>query len=90
MEDNGSPSIGIAQVQNSRIIDFNKRFRQSFTLMDMYVPNKAKIVFMAYCSDFRPDDNESISRCWNGGNSGMGKKSTIKYYLQVKKLLNNY
>jgi hypothetical protein len=87
MEDNGFPSIGIVQIQESRLIDFNRRFRQSFTLMDMYVPEKAKIVFMAYASDFRPNNYESIFRCWNGGEKGMEKKSTVIYWQKVKILL---
>lgn len=87
MEDNGKPSIGIAQIQESRLNDFNRRFRQSFTLNDMYLPNKAKIVFMAYASDFRPHDNESISRCWNGGSKGMEKKSTQNYWKKIKRSL---
>ena len=87
MEDNGFASIGIAQVQESRVSDFNRRFRHSFTLMDMYQPKYAKIVFMAYASEFMPNDNESISRCWNGGKNGMSKKSTLKYYAKIKKLM---
>jgi hypothetical protein len=87
MEENGFPSIGIAQIQSSRITDFNKRFRHSYTLMDMYQPKHAKIVFMAYASDFMPNDNESISRCWNGGEKGMQKKSTVIYWTKIKKAL---
>ena len=87
MEENGFPSIGIVQIQESRLIDFNRRFRQSFTLMDMYVPEKAKIVFMAYASDFSPNDYESIFRCWNGGGNGMSKNSTIDYWKKAKSKL---
>ena len=87
MEDNGFPSVGIAQVQYSRIIDFNRRTGNNYTLMDMYLPDKAKVVFMYYASEFNPNDNESISRCWNGGPTGMNKKSTEKYYLKVQTLL---
>jgi len=83
MERNGFASIGIVQIQSSRIIDFNARTGLNFTLVDMYQPNKAKIVFMHYASENNPNDMERISRLWNGGPDGMNKKSTLKYYHKI-------
>jgi hypothetical protein len=88
-EKNGFASVGIAQVQISRIIDFNARTGLNYTLMDMYIPNKAKVVFMHYAIENNPNDIERICRLWNGGNKGMEKESTKKYYLKIQKALND-
>lgn len=87
MEENGFASVGIAQIQNSRIIDFNARTGHNYTLVDMYQPSKAKVVFMHYASGINPNDLERISREWNGGPSGMSKKSTVEYWLLIQKAL---
>lgn len=87
MEENGFASIGIAQIQNSRIIDFNARTGHNYTLVDMYQPSKAKVVFMHYASEINPNNLERISREWNGGPSGMSKKSTMEYWLLIQKAL---
>lgn len=84
MEDNGHPSIGIVQIQQSRLDDFNKRTGNNYILTDMYVPENARIVFMHYTSEISPYNNERICREWNGGEKGMTKKSTIKYWRKIK------
>lgn len=84
MEKNGCASIGIAQIQQSRLDDFRSRTGIAYSLADMYSPDKAKSVFMHYASEIQPHNIERISREWNGGAKGMSKKSTIKYYLKVK------
>ncbi len=85
LENNGSASVGIVQIQQSRLDDFKERTGIIFTLEDMYSPDKAKIVFMSYASEIK--DYERIARCWNGGNSGMSKKSTLKYWNKIKAVL---
>jgi hypothetical protein len=82
---NGLPSVGIAQIQESRLNDYNNRSGDSLTLDDMFHPAKAKKVFMWYCEG----DYESISRKWNGGPEGMENKSTVKYYQKIISYISN-
>jgi hypothetical protein len=86
MEDNGFPSIGIGQIQQSRLNDFNVKSGNTYSLADMYDPEIAKKVFYWYCND--PYNLEKIARCWNGGEgNGMRIKETHEYYLKVLKHL---
>jgi hypothetical protein len=80
---NGLPSVGIAQIQESRIIDFNRSNGTHLRLKDCFDPAISKRIFMFYASG----DNEQIARCWNGGNRGMRKEGTKKYYLKIQKAL---
>ena len=77
-------SYGIAQVRKTRLSDYYLRTGIRYTECDMFDSVKAKEVFMWYCSG---SDLEVISRRWNGGSRGMGKKSTIKYWNKVKRVL---
>lgn len=76
-------SYGIAQIRQSRLDDFNQRTGKHYTTKDMFDVAKSKEVFMHYASG----DNETIARNWNGGNRGMQKKSTKKYYKLIQKNL---
>jgi hypothetical protein len=80
-------SYGIAQIRQSRLDDYNRQSGNHFTLTDMYSIEKSKQVFMFYASQYRPDQVETISRCWNGGDRGMQKSSTKPYYLKIKNAL---
>ncbi len=84
IDTNGKPSVGIVQIQQSRLDHFNKLTGKKYKLSDMYNVKKAKEVFMIYCTD---DDFERISRCRNVGPNGMRKKSTEKYWQKVRKHL---
>ena len=75
---NNSPSVGIAQIQDCRIRDFNARTGNNYTLDDMFSPAKAKIVFMYYCEG----DYEHIAKRWNG----RGKQTEI-YWQKILKVL---
>lgn len=85
MEDNGFASIGIGQIQKSRLDDFNIKSGKNYRLEQMYDPIKAKEVFYWYCDD--PYDFEKIARLWNGGPMGMMYKQTHEYYLKIQKYL---
>ncbi len=84
MEKNGHPSIGIAQIQQSRLDDFNRRTGHNYTLDDMYVPEIAKRIFIHYASEINPNNNERICREWNGGSKGMEKESTKSYWKLIQ------
>ena len=53
----------------------------------MYDTIKSKEVFMYYATKYRPENIEAISRSWNGGYNWRNKKSTINYYLKIKKAM---
>jgi hypothetical protein len=89
MEQNGCVSVGIAQIQKSRVDDFNARYGKHYSLADMYTPELARVVFMAYASEISPYNPERISREWNGGPNGMKIKSTFKYWKLVYEKIKN-
>lgn len=80
-------SYGIAQIRKSRLDDFKKRTGINYSLVDMYCPKKSKSVWMYYADEIGPYDYERICREWNGGNKGMQKESTKKYYLKIQKVM---
>jgi hypothetical protein len=86
MEADGFPSVGIAQIREIRLKDFNRRTGKSYQLSDMWSPDKSKEVFLFYCKG--KSDLEYISRCWNGGENGMRYKGTLKYWQSIKMYLN--
>ena len=83
IDKNGQYSVGIAQIQLSRVEDFDKQSGKNYTLDDMHCPVKAKEVFMFYINP----NFEITARTWNGGPKGMEKESTSEYWERVKVLL---
>ena len=63
---NGLSSVGIAQIQNSRIIDFNRHTGNNYSLNDMYSPELSKVVFMHFASRINHNDIERVCKKWNG------------------------
>ena len=80
-------SYGVAQIRQSRLDDYNRQSGNYLVLADMYSIEKSKQVFMWYASQYRPDQIEQISRCWNGGDRGMNKLSTKPYFIKIKNAL---
>lgn len=79
---NGKPSVGIGQIQLSRVKEFNKEADKNYTHDDMFDPVKSREVFDHYAS--KSTYEQEIIRCWNGGPRGMAKESTVKYYRKVR------
>lgn len=77
-------SYGVAQIRESRLDDYYRKTGIRYSVTNMFDPAKAKEVFMYYCNGF---DMEVIARTWNGGERGMQKKSTIKYWKLIQKAL---
>ena len=73
-------SYGIAQIRKTRLDDYYQRTDIRYSTHDMLDPIKSKEVFMYYTRG----DNEVVAREWNGGPTGMNKKSTIKYWNLIK------
>lgn len=78
-------SYGIVQVRKTRLSDYHRKTGVMYSERDMFDPAKAKEVFMWYCTG---SDMEIIARTWNGGEKGMQKKSTLKYWIKIKSELN--
>ena len=77
---NGKPSIGIAQIQESRLKDFNKATGKKYIHSDCFNPDISKEIFMYYASG----DYEHCAKSWNG--SG---KMTEVYWEKLTKILYN-
>ena len=74
-------SYGIVQIRKSRLDDYFRQTGIRYSVHDMFDVEKSKEVFMWYCTG---QDFERIARCWNGGEKGMNKKSTLKYWKKIK------
>ncbi len=77
-------SYGIAQIRQSRLDDYYRQTGIRYFVKDMFDTVKSKQIYMYYA---RGTDLEAISRRWNGGERGMNKKSTIKYWNLVRQNL---
>jgi hypothetical protein len=80
-------AVGLIQIRQIRIADYNRKTGRGYKLKEMYDPIKSKSVFMYYAVEIGADNPEKIIRCWNGGDRGMKKRSTIAYYKKVLKYL---
>ena len=82
IEKNGLPSIGIAQIMQIRLDDYNWRTKSSYQHDDCYDPDISKEIFMYYT---RGRTNiEKVARAWNGSGP-----ATDAYWRKVKKYLTN-
>jgi len=82
---NGLPSVGISQVQASRVDEYNREANDTIKHSDCFNPIISKKVFDHYAKKY--NNTEQIIRCWNGGPRGMSKIATIAYFEKVKKYL---
>lgn len=77
-------SYGIAQIRQTRLDDYYQLTGIKYSVYEMFDTTKSRKVFMYYCSLFRPDQIEAISRSWNAGPGWQKVKSSKKYYLKIK------
>lgn len=77
-------AIGISQIRAIRVKDYFQRSGNHYTHEEMFSPEKSKIVFMYYAMQYSPDQQERISREWNGGYRGMQKEQTKHYWQKVQ------
>jgi len=77
---NGKPSVGISQIQQSRISHYNRLTGASYTLDDCLNPEVSEEVFMYFAR--RIGNEERLIRAWNG--SG---EMTDAYLIKVKRQL---
>jgi hypothetical protein len=77
-------AVGLFQIRPIRLKDYNARTGSRLKLKDCYNPDISKKIWLYYASQFHPEDQEKISKAWNG----RGKSNEI-YWQKIKKRLNN-
>jgi hypothetical protein len=75
-------AVGYFQIRPIRVLDYNKRTGNKYSMNDMFDYNISEKVFLYYASEIGPYNFERIAKKWNG--SG---KVTFDYWNQVKKYL---
>jgi hypothetical protein len=70
-------AVGIAQIRQCRVDDFNKQTGKNYKLQEMYCPVKSKEVFLFFADKLQTPD--LIIRKWNG--SGV---KTYSYLAKVQ------
>ena len=80
-------AVGIAQIRPIMIDEVNLILNEKrYSHKDAWNNDLAFEIFKIYQDFVNPEyDLEKGSRLWNGGRSGMSKKTTISYYKKVKK-----
>ena len=81
-------AVGVLQIRPIMVAEVNRLVgKDSFTLSDRWNVHKSIAMFNVIRSHTHNPTNEKLARNWNGGWQGYKKKSTIKYWNKVKKLL---
>jgi hypothetical protein len=75
-------ATGYFQIRPIRVMDYNQRTGNNYTLNDMYNYEIAEKVFLYYASIIGPGNFEKIAKSWNGSGP-----MTIHYWERVKKYL---
>ena len=87
-------AAGILQIRPVMVNEVNRIVgKKKFTLNDRWSVSKSIQMFRIYSKFYNKYHNEvsyiyeNVSRRWNGGPTGHSKKSTKKYWHEVKQLL---
>jgi hypothetical protein len=76
-------AVGIYQIRQVRIDDYNRRTGSNHSLTEMFDPVLSKKVFLYYASLHRPHELEKISKGWNGSGP-----MTELYWKRIREYLN--
>jgi hypothetical protein len=82
LESNGTESLGIAQIQDCRVQEYNRLAGKSLKHTDVYSPDVSKSIFMFYANRYGTYRTDDFIRSWNGSGS-----ATYKYLKKVKTLV---
>jgi hypothetical protein len=77
---NGKPSIGVAQIQESKLIDFNKATGKRYNHSDCFNPVISREIFMHFASG----NYKRCAKAWNG----KGKLTEVYWEKLIKFLYN--
>lgn len=79
---NNQPSVGISQIQPSRIAHYNRLTGKDYKLKDAFDPEISKEIFMFFAK--RIGNEERLIRAWNGN---IKSEMTYNYLQKVQKYL---
>lgn len=86
-------AVGLLQIRPVMLDDVNRILRinenkRQYKLSDRWDLEKSLEIFKIYTDYYSKDsDFETIARRWNGGPIGDEKKSTIRYWKKINKLI---
>ncbi len=75
-------AVGIFQIRQVRIDEYNRRTGNSFSLSEMYDPKLSEKVFLYFASRYGPYKLEKIAKSWNGSGP-----MTELYWKRIKEYL---
>lgn len=59
-------AVGIFQIRQVRIDDYNRRTGNNYALTDMFDETLSEKVFLYFASKYKPNELEKIAKAWNG------------------------
>lgn len=93
----GGKALGCLQMHAAYVQDAAEHAGKDWVHEDALIRDVAVQIFMAYMDRYataerlgREPTAEDIARIHNGGPNGYKKKSTVKYWVKVKKQLDSY
>ena len=75
-------AVGIFQIRQIRIDEYNRRTRSNFALSEMYDPQLSEKVFLYFAVRYGPYNLEKIAKSWNGSGP-----MTELYWKRIKEYL---
>jgi len=75
-------AVGIFQIRQVRIDEYNRRTGGNYSLRDMYDPQLSEKVFLYFASRYGPYNQEKIAKGWNGSGP-----MTELYWKRIKEYL---
>ena len=75
-------AVGIYQIRQVRIDEYNKRTGSSYALSEMFDPELSAKVYLYYASRYGPYNLEKIAKAWNGSGP-----MTELYWKRIKEYL---
>ena len=75
-------AVGIFQIRQVRIDEYNRRTDANYSLTDMYDPQLSEKVYLYFASRYGPYNLEKIAKGWNGSGP-----MTELYWKRIKEYL---
>jgi len=75
-------AAGYFQIRPIRLVDYNKRTGNFYSMRDMFDYEISKKVFTYYASQIGPYDLEKIAKNWNGSGA-----KTLEYWKRIRQYL---
>lgn len=76
-------AVGIYQIRQVRIDDYNRRTGSNHSLTEMFDPVLSRKIFLYYASRYEPHELEKIAKAWNGSGP-----MTELYWKRIREYLN--